>query len=38
MFDSDFWRILKLVYIIVKALLSYTPGDDDRLPPLNGKD
>jgi len=38
MFGKDFWRILRLVYIVLKALIQMDPKNGDHLDDLDGQD
>lgn len=38
MFGKDFWRILRIVYLVIKALLESDPPNGSKLEDLdNGK-
>jgi len=34
MFSSDFWKVLKILYLIVRALLLSKPPNNGDLPDL----
>lgn len=35
MFGKDIWFVIKLIYIIIKALLAMDPKNGDSLPDLD---
>ncbi len=35
MFGKDFWRILRVIYIIIKALIEMKPPNDKPLEDLD---
>ncbi|KKM64246.1 hypothetical protein LCGC14_1503310 [marine sediment metagenome] len=38
MFGKDFWLIIRIIYIIIKALLAMDPKNGNGLPDLPNED
>lgn len=37
MFGKDFWRVIRMIYIILKALVEMKPPNDHKIEDLDGQ-